>query len=190
MSQASPTLLGLPRELLLDILSYVLPKGRQIKITSKIVRMLRQRHHQKNNSLKPPRSKPRKNAVLATCRELYMLGLESFWGGIVFVFRDAELLETFLGTVGRAVSGSVTSVVLGNDRNSERFTVAWPSELSVLAHMPRLKSLMAHMGRLHDRDSHQYGGVEDEIGAGYQRRQHQDRLLISIPPRLSTAWKV
>lgn len=193
MAEPLPPLLRLPRELRIQILSYLLRQGESIRISEGGITPKRRKLNRELQRLKDPNWKaPKKHFpdVLRVCKELRLSGLMTFWSGNAFVFGDCNSVQTFVSKISSDVVSNITSVTLGEDYHYEgdkldmfnerlkRHSIrgnwphpAWPPSMDILSQLPKLRSLELVVGSL----------VE---GVGTDARG----LLSSQPDKLRPRW--
>ncbi|TKA83491.1 hypothetical protein B0A55_00583 [Friedmanniomyces simplex] len=118
-----PPLLRLPREVHMQILTYLLRQGDKIPMGPKelVPKMSKKRRtlEREIRSLRPPGSKPPKKkddhfpAVLLVHSDLYLAGVMTFWSGNTFVFGECDKLRAFISLARSEASSNISSIELG-----------------------------------------------------------------------------
>ncbi|KAK3706024.1 hypothetical protein LTR37_013018 [Vermiconidia calcicola] len=121
MPDPSPNLLGIPRELRVELLGHVLKQQGTIKVKQNMLLNMERRWRKEIDALRAPIRGPSCNSVLLTCHELNKSGVEVLWRRNTFGFENDKLL-----------------------RNVDDVPYAW--ELGVLRHFPRLRELEIVVG--------------------------------------------
>lgn len=154
MSHQVASLGSIPRELRVHILSYLFPNGETMRITEQKISTMGRRLKNEVERLKNPIWKrPRRfrvaNALLAS-REMFLSGVEAYWGGNILAFGTIHDPQQFLITAQEEVRVSVRSITFGEDYAhgrplfAEQLLPDWPPSMSILHLLPKLKQLEIH----------------------------------------------
>ena len=180
MAPNDATLLGLPREILLQILRYVLPQDFRItihyeKINRLKVQLVSRRWYRELESLGTTLLQPKQynsSDILTVCYEMLNCGSEVLWSGNTIQFNDAESTQNFVRLMPPLIKANITrlavKLMFQYDREVEhsgrcRTGFGLPciglapgrsSSLDALKHFPRLRKLEIEIvGRTLEYDS-------------------------------------
>lgn len=141
-------LLKLPRELIVEIISYVIPQGQTITMTAgKVAREQRRWQAEAARLQNPNAERPRRPKVLTcvlTCRELYISSVMTFYGGNSLSFATLTSLQRFLDQATAIAKESAKNILLFHGHDVWDKTVLFASStpsLRRLSEMPQLRSL-------------------------------------------------
>lgn len=152
-----PAILRIPRELRIEILSYVLRQGETItmekgKITREGQRWDAEIRRLTDPTYKRPR-RTKKTNVLLVCVEFYISGVRTFWGGNTFSFKTMREVQEFVDISHEEVRKSVRRIDLFHQYPTPPYQMPdyitgflgkgpWPGwTMEALAQLPKLEKI-------------------------------------------------